>query len=91
MKLDYKILWLDDKIDIIIDEKYVQEIDNYISEQGFNPIIVPVQNEKDFFKNLDDSFDLILTDYHLNEERNQTRNGDTIIKEVRNKYYMTIF
>jgi len=85
MKLDYKILWLDDKMDVIIEGQYDTEIKNHLIEQGFNPIIVTVKNEKDFFTNLDNTFDLILTDYHLNDTANNTRNGDLIIKEVREK------
>jgi len=83
MKLDYKILWLDDKMDVIIDGQYDAEIKKHLFEQGFNPIIITVKDEKEFFRNLDDSFDLILTDYHLNDTANNTRDGDLIIKEVR--------
>jgi hypothetical protein len=85
MKLDYKILWLDDKMDVIIDGQYDSEIKKHLFEQGFNPIVITVKNEKEFFSNLDDSFDLILTDYHLNDTANNTRDGDLIIKEVREK------
>jgi len=84
MKLEYKILWLDDKIDVITEERYDKEIYSFIKDQGFNPVIVTVQNETDFFNKLDDTFDLILTDYHLNDEGNEARNGDSIINEVRN-------
>ena len=83
MKLDYKILWLDDKMEVIIEGQYDNEIRDHLLEQGFNPIVVTVKNEKEFFLKLDDSFDLILTDYHLNESGGIARNGDTIIKEVR--------
>lgn len=85
MKLDYKILWLDDKMDVIIDGQYNTEIENHLIEQGFNPIVTTVKDESEFFSNLDDSFDLILTDYHLNDTTNNTRDGDLIIKEVREK------
>ncbi len=85
MKLDYKILWLDDKMDVIIDGQYNTEIEKHLMEQGFNPIVITVKDEKEFFMNLDDSFDLILTDYHLNDTANNTRDGDLIIKEVREK------
>lgn len=85
MKLDYKILWLDDKMDVIIDGQYDSEIKQHLFEQGFNPVVVTVKDEKEFFKYLDDSFDLILTDYHLNDTANNTRDGDLIIKEVREK------
>lgn len=85
MKLDYKILWLDDKMDDILKDQYDKDIENHLFELGFNPIIIAVKNEIDFFKNLDDTFDLILTDYHLNDTTNNTRDGDLIIKEVRDK------
>jgi CheY-like chemotaxis protein len=85
MKLDYKILWLDDKMDVILDGHYDSEIKKHLIEQGFNPIVITVKDEKEFFNKLDDSFDLILTDYHLNDTANNTRDGDLIIKEVREK------
>ena len=40
MKLDYKILWLDDKMDVILDGEYDNEIKNFLFEEGFNPIII---------------------------------------------------
>ncbi|WP_052266064.1 response regulator transcription factor [Pedobacter kyungheensis] len=83
MKLDYKILWLDDKMDVINEGQYDVEIKNHLLENGFNPIIDTVNNEADFFRYLDDSYDLILTDYHLNETDKKTRDGDLIIKEIR--------
>jgi CheY-like chemotaxis protein len=85
MKLDYKILWLDDKIqELFIDDEYIDEIDTYLKEEGFNPKIVAVSKEEDFFAKLDDSYDLILTDYHLNRI-----NGDEIVKQVREKSILT--
>ena len=85
MKLDYKILWLDDKMDVILDGEYDREIKSFLYNEGFNPIIITVKNEKEFFNNLDDTYDLIMTDYHLNEKEGTTRDGDIIIKEVREK------
>jgi len=84
MKLDYKILWLDDNMDEILSDDYPKEIKTYLDEQGFEPKLIMVKNENDFFENLNDTFDLILTDFHLNETLNSTRNGDAIIEEVRN-------
>ena len=89
MKLNYKILWLDDKMDEILSDDYPREINEYLIEQGFEPQILTVKNEKEFFEILDDSFDLILTDFHLNETVTNTRNGDAIIEEVRNKSIFT--
>lgn len=89
MKLEYKILWLDDKMDEIIQDDYPREIKKYLESNGFIPKIIIVKNEKDFLDQLDDSFDLILTDYHLNETSNNTRNGDKIVEEVREKSIFT--
>lgn len=89
MKLDYKILWLDDKMDEILSDDYPRDIITYLNEQGFEPKLVTVNNERDFFENLNNSFDLILTDFHLNETTANTRNGDAIIEEVRNQSIFT--
>jgi CheY-like chemotaxis protein len=89
MKIDYKILWLDDKMDEILFDDYPREIYTFLSDQGFEPHITTVKNEKEFFENLNDSFDLILTDFHLNETTSSTRNGDAIIEEVRKRSIFT--
>lgn len=89
MKIEYSILWLDDKMSDIIEDNYVDEIIEFISEQGFEPNISIVSNEDDFFEHLNDSYDLILTDFHLNEEENGERNGDVIIEEIRDKNIFT--
>ncbi|HEX2901199.1 MAG TPA: response regulator, partial [Bacteroidia bacterium] len=89
MKLDYKILWLDDKMEDIQEDQYDTEIKAHLEELGFNPLLDMVSNEKDFFDLLDDSYDLILTDYHLNQSGNKVRDGDVIVTEVRGKSIFT--
>ncbi|MFT4804918.1 MAG: CheY-like chemotaxis protein [Psychroserpens sp.] len=89
MKLNYKILWLDDKMDDIIEDDYPSDILSHLVDQGFDPSIITTKNEKEFFENLDNSYDLILTDYHLNETLDGVRNGDEIVKEVRNQSIYT--
>jgi len=76
-------------MDEILADDYPKEIYTFLSEQGFEPYISTVRNEKEFFENLNDSYDLILTDFHLNETTTNTRNGDEIIEEVRNKSIFT--
>ena len=84
MKLTYKILWLDDRIEeLFIEDEYDQELKNHLLSQGFTPIIDSVSSEDDFFKKLDSSYDLILTDFHLKEKEGETRDGDLIVKAVR--------
>lgn len=87
MKIDYKILWLDDKAKTIRDDNYIEEIENHLKDLYFNPIIILTKNEKQFFQKLDNDFDLILTDYHL--EGGNNRNGDVIVSEVREKSIFT--
>ena len=90
MKLTYKILWLDDKIEeLFIEDEYDRELKDYLSEHGFVPNVVAVSSEDDFFDNLDSSFDLIMTDYHLKEKEGETRDGDLIVKAVRDKSIFT--
>src|SRR5690606_18490997 len=83
MKIEYSILWLDDKKSDIIDDNYAEDLQNFIANEGFEPTINLVSNEEEFFKNLNDSYDLILTDYHLNETGEDARDGDKIIEQVR--------
>lgn len=82
MKLDYKILWLDDQIKDFIEDEIIEEVEEYLSEHGFKPEIITASKSDDFFKKLDNSYDLILTDYHLNDI-----NGDEVIKKIRSQDY----
>lgn len=82
MKIEYKILWLDDQIQDFIDDEIIEEIEEYLAEQGFDPMIVTTSRSEEFFNLLDDSFDLLMTDYHLND-----MNGDEVIKKVRSQEY----
>ena len=82
MKLDYKILWLDDKIDDFIEDGYLEEIESHLKDEEFNPSIDKTNNQKDFYNYLiHNNYDLILTDFHLNEEKN----GDDVVETIRNK------
>lgn len=90
MKLTYKILWLDDKIEeLFIEDEYHKELERHLSDQGFKPEIVTVSTEDEFFKHLDPSFDLIMTDYHLKEKEGQMRDGDMIVQAIRDKSIFT--
>lgn len=82
MKLDYKILWLDDQIKDFIEDEIIEEVEEYLSLQGFRPEIITTSKSDDFFEKLDNSYDLILTDYHLNDI-----NGDEVIKKIRSQDY----
>jgi len=78
MKIDYKILWLDNEIEAFIEDEFIPEIEEHLFAKGFNPIIVTTKNVTDFYSKLDDSYDLILTDFHLNDA-----DGSQVIEEIR--------
>lgn len=81
MKLEYKILWLDDEIQAFIDDEYLDELENHISSKGFISNIQTVKKASELYKHINDSYDLILTDYHMREE-----NGDKVISKIRKEY-----
>ncbi|RLA79474.1 MAG: response regulator [Epsilonproteobacteria bacterium] len=85
MKLNYKILWLDDQIKTFIDDRHILKIEKHLSDEGFNPEIYPVKTKEEFFDKLDNSYDLILTDYHM-----KGMNGAEIVKEVRKNIFTEI-
>ena len=82
MKLEYKILWLDDYIQDFIDLEAIEEIEKHLSNNGFIPNVKTVKKSSDFFTLLDDSFDLILTDFHMND-----MNGDEVVEKIRSSQY----
>jgi len=85
MKINYSILWLDDKIDSFIEDGRVEKIKNYLLEEGFEPRILTTAKNDVFNKYLkEDSFDLILTDYHMTD-----KNGDEVVKEIRENNIQT--
>lgn len=90
MKLTYKILWLDDKIEeLFIEDEYAQELKDHLSSHGFIPSIDMVSTEDAFFEKLDSSYDLIMTDFNLKEKEGQTRDGDLIVKAIRDNSIFT--
>ncbi|MDR2409513.1 MAG: hypothetical protein LBE13_15580 [Bacteroidales bacterium] len=84
MKITYNVLWLDDKIDDFRDDGWVEKIAQHLVEEGFDPNIVMVSKVEDFFLYLNDTFDLILTDFHM-----ASKNGDEVVKDIREKNIQT--
>lgn len=82
MKLEYKILWLDDKIEEFKELEVIEEVETHLKENGFIPNIITVDNSTDFFIHLNDSYDLILTDFHMND-----MNGDEVVQTIRSSKY----
>ena len=78
MHIDYKIIWLDDNIQAFENDEYIDNIKKYLIEKGFNPIIDTYSEQQNFLNNLNDTYDLILTDYHMDG-----MNGDEVIEKIR--------
>ena len=80
MKIDYRILWIED------DKSWIRvpklRIEAKIQEYGFKPIIEPIYNCD--LKNLKYSdYDLILVDYKLN--CGDDKYGNNILSLLRNR------
>ncbi len=91
MKLDYKILWLDDKIEDFKNDEHIEEIEKHLMAEEFNPIIHETNDQSKFFEYLQNNiYDLILTDFHLNESKdNKGIDGNNIVETVRSKNIFT--
>lgn len=81
MKLEYKILWIDNDLQSYIDNDSLKDVEDFLKEKGFEPIIEKVFDEADLEDYITKhNYDLILSDYNLN---NTT--GDEIIKLIRDE------
>lgn len=79
MKLEYKILWMDNDLQSYIDNDSVKSIEDFLLDRGFEPIIEKVFDEANLPQFITKhNYDLIISDYNLN---NTT--GDTVIKQIR--------
>ena len=78
MHIDYKIIWLDDNIQVFENDEHIDNIKEYLIEKGFNPIIDIHSKQQNFLNDLNDTYDLILTDYHMDG-----MNGDEVIEKIR--------
>lgn len=69
MKIDYKILWIDDKVASKPFKSILDEINKHLSSQFFNCQIMQAEDLNEFKElfNTESEFDLIITDYSLNE------------------------
>ena len=84
MKLKYNILWLDDQIDEFIEDGFVDQIKEFLDNEGFEYNIKTLSCADDFFACLSDQWDLILTDYNM-----EGMNGAEVITKIRGKQIFT--
>ena len=69
MKLDYKILWVDDRIDERPFQRILNSTQQHLINQSFECEIVSAKDYKEFVHNfhLKKEYDIIITDYSLND------------------------
>jgi hypothetical protein len=90
MKIEYNILWLDDAKQEIEEGEYHLELFDFVKSLGFLPQIKLVRTEQEFFVILNDKqWDLIMTDYNLDEISENPEKGDEVIEKIRKKDVLT--
>ncbi|MEM7530673.1 MAG: hypothetical protein AAF639_00735 [Chloroflexota bacterium] len=86
MGLHYKILWVDDRIENIKMLGLITNIEHYLAELGFMPVIDDFEDIVTAQQTLlSQQYDLILSDYHISEKGN----GDTLIRNIRDSEIST--
>ncbi len=81
MKLNYKILWIDDQIEDYIEMGIKSELETYIDTLGFIPTVECFENgnvAEQSIKTI--KYDLILSDYNIEGAAEQ---GDILIQKIR--------
>jgi CheY-like chemotaxis protein len=81
MRLTYKILWVDDRINTFIEIGYKFEIENYLKNLFFQPFLdtcITADDAKSLIQK--NKYDLILSDYNMDNEK-----GDDFIRHLREK------
>ena len=80
MGLTYKILWVDDQIDGLIDLGLKDNLETYLTELGFIPTIKCFEDTESAREELEATkYDLILSDFNIDDGEN----GDVLITKIR--------
>ena len=85
MKLDYKIIWVEDKIDTKPFRSLQENVKKHLEDEFFNVSIETAEDFDEFKKKYEqnDTFDLIITDLNLNESH-----GNEVIDFVRDEKHI---
>lgn len=85
MKLDYKIIWVEDRIDTKPFVALKENVKKHLEDEFFNVNIETAEDFDEFKKKYEDSetFDLIITDLNLNESH-----GSEVINFVRDEKHI---
>lgn len=80
MGLTYKILWVDDQIEGLIDLGLRDNLETYLTDLGFVPMIKCFEDSESAREELEvTKNDLILSDFNIDDGEN----GDILIKKIR--------
>ncbi len=80
MRLQYKIIWIDDNIEDYIEMGVVEEFKAYLKNLGFIPTVDCFETGKTAEEKIKiEKYDLILSDYNIEGDEQ----GDTLIKKIR--------
>lgn len=81
MKLEYNILWIDNDLPGYIERGEVTDIEDFLTENGFEPNIEKVFDEADLDQFIDKhKYDLIISDFNL-----ENTTGGRVIERIRNE------
>ena len=85
MKLDYNIIWVEDKIDTKPFLSLKMKVKRYLEDEFFNVIIETAEDFDEFKHKFEEkeAFDLIITDLNLNESH-----GSQVINFVRDEKHI---
>lgn len=85
MKLDYKIIWVEDKIDTKPFLSLKKNVKKHLEDEFFNVFIETAEDFDEFKQKYEenDTFDLIITDLNLNESH-----GNEVIDFVRDEKHI---
>jgi hypothetical protein len=88
MKLNYKILWIDDDIEDYIEMGFKSEFGTYLDSLGFIPTIETFEDGEKAEESINSiKYDLILSDFNINGEEKEgegkKRQGDVLIQNIR--------
>jgi len=85
MKLDYKIIWVEDKIETKQFQALIQNVVKYLEEQFFKVIIETAEDFEEFKEKFKThkNFDLIITDLNLNESH-----GSEVVNYIRDEKHI---
>ena len=86
MKLEYRILWVEDELDYI-DAFPFERIENHIRDSGFEPIFVVHSSPEDVKKVVNkNEFDLLVVDFRIT---NDDYHGSNLIQDIRRNNCLT--